>query len=392
MNDLYDVGVSRMKAEFGDMFVEGYYKKNFDIQARAEFFREIAKIDFKTVEQVISYPWSGAMFSERYWQMKNQLVFNIREIITQGVIQGKSIGAMSNELSGRFGQAYKVAERLIRTETNHIHSEADRAAYEEAEVEEYEYMATLDARTCAVCGALDGKIFKVKDAKTGVNYPPMHPNDRCTTIEHRPDDAEDWQKSGEPMPRSTTYKEWYDRQTAKNGQGSVDIERSKWYNRSADYEQYHAYSERLGVDAPSSFADFQNIKYGKPDEWAETKSFYSYKSRVPEATKKDFGVYKIIKDNGFTGVIRVPPSKIETSGLSIDSAHITARGHNVTLEEAKGYIKNALFSVKRNMSTNYYSPEGAAYAGHDGIIKTAFKRHEYTGKIKKIMEILGYGN
>ena len=125
-----------MKEEFGEMFVEGYYKKCYDIQSRAGFFNEIAKIDLSTIEQVVSYPWSGAMFSDRLWQNKQALIFNTREIITQGIIQGKGVGTMSSALSAKMGQSYKNAERLIRTETTHIHSEADRTAYNEAGVEE----------------------------------------------------------------------------------------------------------------------------------------------------------------------------------------------------------------------------------------------------------------
>lgn len=95
------------------------------------------------------------------------------------------------------------------------------------------------------------------------------------------------------MPKSTTYQEWYDRQVARNGQGSVEIERKKLYNKKADLEQYDSYVDRLGADAPDSFTAFQVMKYSQPEAWAETKSFYSYKGRVPEATKADFGVYKI---------------------------------------------------------------------------------------------------
>ena len=273
LNDLFDKGVAQMKEEFGDMFVEGYYKKCYDIQSRAGFFNEIAKIDFSTIEQAVSYPWSGAMFSDRLWQNKQALVFNTREIITQGLIQGKSVGTMSSALAAKMGQSYKNAERLIRTETTHIHSEADRAAYNEAGVEEYEYMATLDARTCETCGALDGKVFKVKDAKPGVNYPPMHPNDRCTTIEHDPEDALDWFNSGQPMPKSTTYQEWYDEQVTRNGQGSVETERKKVYNKKADGEQFDAYRTVLPVDElPADLESFQNMKYTDPDRYSMTKA------------------------------------------------------------------------------------------------------------------------
>ena len=47
LNDLWETGVAQMKAEFGDAFREGYYKKIFDIQSRVGFFHEIAKTDYK---------------------------------------------------------------------------------------------------------------------------------------------------------------------------------------------------------------------------------------------------------------------------------------------------------------------------------------------------------
>ena len=220
LNDLWETGVAQMKAEFGDAFQEGYYKKLYDIQSRVGFFHEIAKLDESVVEDVLSYPWSGAMFSDRLWQNKQALLFHVRETITQGVMQGKSIPTMSKELSARMGQSYKAAERLIRTETTYFHGESDKAAYEAAGVDEYEYVATLDSRTCEVCAALDGKHFKLKDAQAGVNYPPMHPNDRCTTVEYDPDDALDWYNSGKKMPKNMTYEEWAERQNVKTGTNS----------------------------------------------------------------------------------------------------------------------------------------------------------------------------
>ena len=172
-------------------------------------------------------------------------------------MQGKSVAEMSKALSARMGQSYKAAERLIRTETNHFHGEADKAAYKAAGVDEYEYVATLDSRTCETCAALDGKHFKVKDAQAGVNYPPMHPNDRCTTVEYDPDDALDWYNSGKPMPENMTYEEWYDQQVAQNGAGYVETERKKAYNMKADAAQFTQYADRLGADAPVSLDAFQ---------------------------------------------------------------------------------------------------------------------------------------
>jgi SPP1 gp7 family putative phage head morphogenesis protein len=208
LNDLFEKGVQQMKEEFGDSFTESYYHKIYDIQCRAGFLNEFAKINAGMIESVVSYPWSGAMFSDRLWQNKQALLFNLREITTQGLIQGKGIVAMSKEISEKMGQSYKNAERLIRTETNHLHNEAEKAAYKAAGVKEYEFVATLDSRTSAACADLDGKHFPLSEARPGTNFPPMHPNCRSTTIEYDPDDALDWFNSGKKMPKNMTYSEW----------------------------------------------------------------------------------------------------------------------------------------------------------------------------------------
>lgn len=221
LNDLHDKGVSQLKEEFGDLFREGYYHKMYDLQSRAGWLSEFAKVDAGLVESAVNYPWSGAMFSDRLWRNKETLVFTLREAVTQGLIQGKGLAAVSKEVSGRLGQSFKAAERVVRTETNHLHNEADRAAYRAAGVEEYEFMATLDRRTCDTCGALDGKHFKLNEAQPGINFPPLHPNDRCTTVEYDPEEAADWAKAGERMPERMTYEAWAQRQElAQSADGS----------------------------------------------------------------------------------------------------------------------------------------------------------------------------
>lgn len=210
LDQLYDRCRQEMTNGFAEIYSESYYHKHFDLQCRAGRLADVVKLTPVMISDAVSYPWSGAMFSDRLWKNKEALLFNIREIITQGLIQGKSLPETSKQLSAKMGQSYKVAERLVRTETNHLHNRADLAAYDAAGIAEYEFMATLDARTCAQCGAMDGKHFPVKDAQPGVNFPPLHPNDRCTTVEYDPDDAADWAASGEEMPESMTYEEWSD--------------------------------------------------------------------------------------------------------------------------------------------------------------------------------------
>lgn len=298
------------------------------------------------------------------WQNKQALLFNTREVLTQGLIQGKSVNVMSSALAAKMGQSYKNAERLVRTETAHIHAESDRAAYKEAGVEQYEFMATLEVRTCDVCGSLDGKHFKVSEAKVGVNYPPIHPNCRCTTVEYDPDDALDWYNSGQPMPKTKTYEEWYDEQVARNGQGSVEVERQKVYNRKADLEQFEAYSERLGADAPSDVDTFQRLKYSKPDEWSDLKGLAGYmgdmKVNVLTILQNMVnGAIDII--NKFIGLLNKIP------GVSIDAVEqvtfaTTAKAENEAAKQARADALN-----------KYESDIKAAQAQRDATYSAAKK-------------------
>lgn len=208
LNDLYDKGVRQMRAEFGNAFVESYYHKAYRLQVRAGYLNEFAKISPRLVENAVVYPWSGAMFSDRLWQNKQTLIYHLREITTQGIILGKSPAALSKELSEKLGQSYKAAERVIRTETSHLHNEAEKAAYRAAGVTQYEIVGTLDERSCDECGAMDGKHFLVSEAQAGGNFPPFHPNCRCTTVAYDPEEAADWAASGVEMPKKMTWSEW----------------------------------------------------------------------------------------------------------------------------------------------------------------------------------------
>lgn len=403
LGQLYDRGVRQMKDELGETFVQAYYTKSFDIQSRAGFFNEIAKIDAGIIEDVASYPWSGAMFSERLWRNTNALIFGSREIIAQGMIEGKSVAVMAKTLSDFMGKSYKSAERLIRTETNYFHNAGVMRSFKKHGVKWYEFVATLDARTCATCGALDGQHFKVEDAVPGVNHPPIHPNDRCCVVEWDPEETDDWAASGEPMPKRTTYQDWYDEQVARNGQGSVEIERQKLYNERADREQYEEYADRLGDDAPASFDAFQSMKYQEPEAWAETKSFFSYKGRVPEATKGDFQAWKQIREMGVKGTVRVPalpPQQayiLEDLSVKRDPAHIMKRmtERHITDDMVQSYVDNALFSVTQFGGARrvFYSSEGVTvltktedYPGVDWIAKTTWSKYDFDEMTESIVK------
>lgn len=136
----------------------------------------------KVLRRLINQPWSGANFSERIWGNAETLGKVLKQEIIQSFIQGISVKDLSDRIQNRFEADRKNTERLVRTELNHALNETTKLSYEEAEIEEYEYFAEIDSRTSDICRELNGQKFKMKDAKVGVNYPPMHPYCRSTTV------------------------------------------------------------------------------------------------------------------------------------------------------------------------------------------------------------------
>jgi hypothetical protein len=167
------------------------------------------------------------------------------------------------------------------------------------------------------------------------------------------------------------------------------LERKKIENAGADRVQFAEYKSAIGKgNIPSTFDKFQEMKYTRPDEWERIKGYRRYTGRVPEATLSDYDKYRVIKDAGITGHIRVPPLTVETSNLTFDAAHIAERGRSITRSEAIGFIKNAEYSVHRvgykdETWANYYSKAGTAYVNVDeGHIKTAFRDADYKNRTK----------
>ena len=136
----------------------------------------------KTLKMLMQQPWSGANFSERIWGNSEALGKVLKQEIIQSFMQGVSVKDLSDRIEKRFENDRYNTERLVRTELNYAFNQTTKLSYEEAEIEEYEFLAEIDIRTSEICKKLNGEKFKVKDARAGVNYPPMHPHCRSTTV------------------------------------------------------------------------------------------------------------------------------------------------------------------------------------------------------------------
>lgn len=167
-------------------YLAGSYEKNYRYQVEAlrqitkrKIPGELAKI---RVQKAVFSEFNGLSFSDRIWKNKEGMIDTLRGTITEMFIQQKHIEQATEIMQSKFDVSRSSAERIIRTEGARVTEEATLQGYGEAGIEYYIFDSVLDERASDICEELNGQRFKLSEAQTGVNYPPMHPNCRSTTI------------------------------------------------------------------------------------------------------------------------------------------------------------------------------------------------------------------
>lgn len=137
----------------------------------------------------------------------------------------KNLGSIANSLISSATKSVisqKETPKVSKSKFDSVESNLrELASYKEAEIDEYMFMATFDRRTCDRCGNLDGKVFKVSEAKIGKNLPPLHDGCRCTTRAYfGPQTRKNRQKYSrnpqtgkkELVPANMSFNEWKKKQ------------------------------------------------------------------------------------------------------------------------------------------------------------------------------------
>jgi len=176
-----------------EQLMSRYNRDMFELQRGLNVGFDVAGINDSTLERVMAKPWAsdGRHFSDRIWSNKEKLVNELHQQLTQDILLGRGINNSIAEIARKMNTTRYNAERLIRTESAYVASEADKIAYREIGVEQFQILATLDLRTSDICQELDGKIFSMSEWQIGVTVPPFHVNCRTTTV---PYDA-DWEEA-----------------------------------------------------------------------------------------------------------------------------------------------------------------------------------------------------
>ena len=266
-----------------------YYKTIYDTQMGTGLDFAFSKIDDNMVSALLSERWSGKNYSQRIWGNTDILAESLSQILGGAMVSGQSMAKTSRQVRERFGVAKYYADRLVRTETNHFNNEADAMAYEEMDVDKYVFLATLDTRTSTICQGLDNKVFELKDRKTGVNYPPMHPNCRSKTRAYMGEEIEATLKRRARNPitgkneiiDNVSYKEW----AKQHGIDKMDKKTIKAFNSLDGYDRQQYENYKNIFSEINTVDKFKEIKYNNGELWERYKKEY----RVLNSYKMDNG-------------------------------------------------------------------------------------------------------
>jgi len=200
---------------------------------------------------VLSMPVdSGHLFEElmkRYDQLtKDYVISEIRA----GIISGEGTKEMVHRLSGDASllsiQAAS-AERMVRSVVMHTMNTARLELYKANRdvIKSVQYVATLDTKTCPVCGTLDGKVWDLDEQHPN---PPMHYNCRCVLVPI----TKSWRELGIDkdeippsvrssmngyVPETMDYTEWLAKQSEKTQAEILGPTRLKMYKQGLPIEK-----------------------------------------------------------------------------------------------------------------------------------------------------------
>lgn len=213
INEVYESTNKRLQIAYSSTIKDNYYQTIYDIHKSIGVGVSFSYIDNDMIKEILAFPWSGRHYSSRLWSNRTKLKNAMVEELTQMLIQGKGVKETSKALSKRLDTDLKNCIRLIHTEHSYFMGESTAKAYEEMNVEKYQFLATLDNRTSEICQSLDGKIFDLKDRVVGVNASPMHPRCRSCEIPYIENDystrfARDSKGKRIEVSSSMTYEEW----------------------------------------------------------------------------------------------------------------------------------------------------------------------------------------
>lgn len=239
VEQLFAGGQQSMFDTLADVYKDTFYRSCFEIQKGVGVGFDVSRLDNKQVSTLLKKPWSvdGENFSTKVWKNKRKLINTLDQEFSRMVLTGESPNKIVANVKKAMNTSQYAAKRLVLTEQAYFTSVAQKDAFSELDVEEYEVVATLDGKTSEICQNMDGQHFPVKDMQPGVNAPPFHVFCRSTTCPYFDDEftvndkrAAKGDDGWYEVPANMKYPEW--KNSFVDGGSKEELQEYRPINRS----------------------------------------------------------------------------------------------------------------------------------------------------------------
>ena len=183
MNYVQTESINHIEKLLKFVIEDSFEKNHYNICKSIGFEIQFNKPSKEKIEKLLHHNWlDDNNWYGRVKNYSNSLKNSVEEVLTDGVMRGKSPQFMSQQLQKVSNIGTTSAQRIVRTEVSHFHNKCEGEQYEELGIEKYRILSALDGKVCTKqhgnkksCGELDGEVFLVSERKEGINYPTFHP-------------------------------------------------------------------------------------------------------------------------------------------------------------------------------------------------------------------------
>lgn len=210
--DMIPLGVESLRNEFQPLFVDEVQMENRIMRSilirnipaamwdavgfkqlweRIELDQALGEsIPQQTAFELSNSPINGKRWNDRLDTIAPKTRSKLRKQIALSVSRGESIQAVSARIRNVIGQEAKLRSTLIgRTEVHNVANRVHDKMFEANRdiLSGVKYLATLDNRTCIICGSFDGNeyFFEPLPGQSSFGdrpFIPVHPRCRCVDV------------------------------------------------------------------------------------------------------------------------------------------------------------------------------------------------------------------
>lgn len=199
----------------GEAVSEGYLRATFIMQKEAGTAWAVDGLTNARVQTIVD----TIIREDDAKRFMDPMIKMSSDVVIDSMLRGLPPDTIHKSVDDVKGSMLFRSKRTARTTLTEASQDAHTESYKRHDIKMYRFVATWDEKTCPICGEMDGKEFPRDEAQRGVNYPPMHPNCRCTTKAVLDPEIEKLMDHGEytddatgithEIPAGFGYKQWY---------------------------------------------------------------------------------------------------------------------------------------------------------------------------------------